>query len=226
MQTDPWRVPAAKANSMTLRELAATVKREYVKSGTRGVCWNCKRELIIIAFGVCSACYNSTREVARLHKSVAEALRAARIPRKTGRPRGPRRVQPVPAQAALKGAKLLYTEARAISRYISRQSEYWNHSSEELTSPSARLLIAVIENALSDLATACNAKLERGRYKGKKQYEAGVASWEETQRLGSESWDFLMSDQLDLYTEMLGLETKWVQQIIRRWVERKQGVRG
>jgi len=25
---------------------------------------------------------------------------------------------------------------------------------------------------------------------------------------------------------MLGLETKWVQQIIRRWVERKQGVRG
>ena len=153
MQTDPWRVPAAKANSMTLRELAATVKREYVKSGTRGVCWNCKRELIIIAFGVCSACYNSTGESARLHKSVAEALRAARIPRKTGRPRGPRRVQPVPAQAALKGAKLLYTEARAISRYISRQSEYWDHSSEEFTSPSARLLIAVIENALSDLAS-------------------------------------------------------------------------
>jgi len=224
MQTDPWRVPAAKANSMTLRELAATVKREYVKSGTRGMCWNCKRELIIIAFGVCSTCYNSTREVVRLHQPVAEALRSARIPRKSGRPRGPRRVQPIPTQAMLKGATLLHTEARAIGRYISRQSPYWNYSSEELTSPPARLLIAIIEEALSDLTTACAVKPAREKYKGKKQYEVGVASWEETQRLGSESWEFLMSDRLDLYTEPLGLETKWVQQIIRRWVERKQGV--
>jgi len=108
-----------------------------------------------------------------------------------------------PTMALTDGSGVLPPKKQAgvLAKMIAEQCAYWDSSAEAMTAPEARMLMAVLGRAISDLV--------------------GLNSQEkEEHRRAEDAFDFIFSARLTDYTNMLGLSPEWVKTRVEAWLAR------
>jgi hypothetical protein len=90
-------------------------------------------------------------------------------------------------------------QAGVVTKMIAEQCLYWDSSVEAMTIPEARVLMAVVGRAISDLL--------------------GLKSQQkEEHKRAEDAFDFIFSSRLMDYTNMLGLSSEWVKTVVKAWL--------
>lgn len=90
-------------------------------------------------------------------------------------------------------------QAGVLTKMIAEQCSYWDPSAEAMTTPEARVLMAVVGRAISDLL---------GRHSPEKDQH----------KRAEDAFDFIFSARLTDYTNLLGLSSEWVKMVVGAWL--------
>ena len=108
--------------------------------------------------------------------------------------------------------------ARALLTIIAEQSFYWDPARGEMYQPEAKLHLAVLGQALTDLLFLYTPAPQESCFNEKRKYASAMVKHRGYIREASDALDFLTTKRLNHSVGPLGVEASWVRRMVKGWV--------
>jgi len=111
-----------------------------------------------------------------------------------------------------------WAQGRVIAKLVAQQCSFWDGGTQQVTNPCARLFLAVIEQALIEIPNRFQLAPDPGAYKDDNRFRTACYEWASRKADARDAWDFIMSDRVEGFTDLLGIEANWLRRMVKKWM--------